>query len=83
METFEVHIAGIPCLIRVDDYEIIPPWKGSAHTCPSSDDYYGYEDCEYSVLDQRGNEAPWLEKKITEKIDQEIIETIRGMYEQV
>jgi len=82
MQIFEYRLAGIPCQIRVDDYEVIPPWKGSAENCPSADDYYGYEDCEYSVLDQRGNEAPWLEKKINDKIDQEIIETIRGMYEQ-
>ena len=81
METFEFHIAGIPCLIRVDDYEIIPPWKGSAESCPSSDDYYGYEDCEYSVLTKRGDDAEWLRKKITDKIDQEIVEQIRGLYE--
>jgi len=83
METFEFHIAGIPCLIRVDDYRIISPWRSGIESCPSDLDYYGYEDCEYSVLTKRGDEAEWLRNKITDKIDQEIVEHIRGLYEQV
>ena len=81
MKTFESKVAGIPCLIRVDDYEIIPPWRGSAHTCLSSDDFYGYEEIEYTVLDRRGREAMWLERKITADMDEQILEEIRGQYE--
>ena len=75
MKTFDSKVAGIPCQIRVDEYTVVPPWRGSASTCPSSDEIV------YTVLDRRGREAMWLERKITEKIDQEIIETIKGQYE--
>lgn len=57
-------VAGIPCLIGVTEFHKVAPWKGSAASCPSSDDWYGYTDIEFEVLDRRGRPAPWLEKKM-------------------
>ena len=79
MKTFDSKVAGIPCQIRVDEYTVVPPWRGSASTCPSSDDFY----IVYTVLDRRGREAMWLERKITAARDEQICEEIRGQYEQV
>lgn len=79
-------IQGIPCLIEVTFFLSVPPWRGSAHTCPSSDDYYGYTDIEFDVYDRKGYKAPWLERKMTEEdvncierliIKQSIIESER------
>jgi hypothetical protein len=56
----------------------VPAWKGSAHTCPSSDDYYGYTEIEFELYDRKGYHAKWLEAKldsggpITEKIEEDI-----------
>ena len=57
-------IAGIPCLIGVTKFHKVRPWKGSAASCPSSDDWYGYTTVEYEILDRQGRPAPWLEKKM-------------------
>jgi len=73
-------VKGIPCQIRVDQFYIQPRWKGSPHTCPSSDDYYGYTEVNYTVLDRRGREAPWLEKKITADEDKRICDEIEDYY---
>jgi hypothetical protein len=78
----ETSIAGIPCLIRVDDYQVVKPWPGPASTAPSSDDYHGYVEIDYTVCDRRGRPAPWLEDKMTdlerEKIEGDIVGEIRG-----
>lgn len=72
----EARIAGIPCQIQVDTCLVVKPWKGSALTCPSSDDYYGYSEVEFSVFDRRGHKAAWLEKKMTPKDEASIRELI-------
>jgi hypothetical protein len=59
-------IAGIPCTVEVTRHVVVKPWGGSPHTCPSSDDYYGYSEVEFEVCDRRGRPAPWLERKMTE-----------------
>lgn len=69
---FEHCVAGIPCIIAVTYFHNTPAWSGSAHTCPSSDDYYGYTELEYDVLDRKGYKAAWLEKKVTPDDDTEI-----------
>ena len=72
LNEFEHHISGIPCIIGVTYFHYQPPWSGSAHTCPSSDDYYGFTEMEYEVLDRKGYKADWLASKITEDDDAEI-----------
>ena len=71
----ETHIAGIPCLARVDYFFKKEP---DFDTWASDWDYYGYTEIEFTVCDRRGRPAPWLEKKMTdaekERIENEILE---------
>ena len=75
-------VSGIPCLVRVDRYHHQPPHRGSAWTCDSDMDFYGYSEVEWAVLDRRGKPAPWLERKLTpadcSRIEREI-ETAAGL----
>jgi hypothetical protein len=74
----ESRIQGIPCLIEVTTLTVVKPWRGSAQSCPSSDDYYGYSEVEFEVLDRKGYKAAWLERKMTDndraRIKTEILE---------
>ena len=74
---FESTIAGIPCGIVVDYYVCVPPFQGSAHLCDSSDDYYGFTEFEYTVLDRKGYKAAWLEAKATSKDGDRLCEEYR------
>ena len=71
----ESTVAGIPCLIQIDHVFVQRPLGPS---CDSDQDCYGYADVEFTVLDRRGYEAPWLVKKMTaddhERIENEILE---------
>ena len=58
---FRLH--GIPCQIGVSHYFVQPPHRGSAWTCDSDWDYYGYTELEYDILDRKGYRARWLEAK--------------------
>lgn len=73
MMRFESRIAGIPCQIEVKSLEVHRPYRGSAHTCDSDTEYYGYTDCEFEILDRRGRKAEWLARKMTGKDEQRII----------
>ena len=39
-------------------------------------DYYGYTESEWEVCDRRGRPAPWLAKKLTNKIEAAIEQAI-------
>lgn len=67
-------ISGIPCSIHIDTFIVVKPWKGSPQTCPSADDFYGYTDIEFTILDRNGYNAPWLSNKLTQS-DQDRIES--------
>ena len=67
MDYIESKVSGIPCLIHVNSVSGKKPFSGSAFNCDSSDDYYGYSDVEFTVLDRKGYKAPWLEKKLTQQ----------------
>ena len=73
---FASNVCGIPCIIKVDNYFKQSAWNGSAHSCPSDLDYYGYEEVDYSVLDRKGYPAAWLERKVTPKEHRRITEEI-------
>jgi len=66
-------VCGIPCTIRVDTFNSVKPWKGSAMTCPSDIDYYGYTEIEFTVCDRNGRPADWLERKMDDD-DREDVE---------
>ena len=66
----ESYVAGIPCIIGVVDYTCV---KGSYSYHAASDwDYHGYTESEWEVCDRRGRPAPWLARKLTDKIECEI-----------
>lgn len=58
----EARIAGIPCTVRVDSYVCRAPDRNS---WASDWDYEGYTEMDYTICDQRGRPAPWLERKMT------------------
>lgn len=68
----ETRICGIPCILAVHYFHCQPPWRGSAHTCDSDMDFYGYTEIEYDVLDRRGHIAEWLAKKIDPDLEVEL-----------
>ena len=70
----ETRVAGIPCIVGVTYFESV---RGSYNYHAASDmDYHGYTECEFEVLDRRGRKAPWLERKINDKIIREIEQEI-------
>jgi hypothetical protein len=76
----ETTVAGIPCIIAVDEYS-----EGSYSYHAASDiDYYG--ECSWTVCDRRGRYAAWLERKLTSadrsRIDNEVAEYFRDEREQ-
>ena len=60
-------VRGIPCFVYLTDYVFQPPWKGSAHTCPSDLDYYGYEDMDYALYNLHGYRMRFLERLMSEE----------------
>ncbi len=76
MSEISTRVAGIPCIARVTHFYRQAPWRGSAHTCDSDLDYYGYTECEFDILDRRGRPAPWLERKATDQDRDRITEEI-------
>ena len=70
------------CFVRIDTYTRQAPFSGSALNCPSADDYYGFEEIEYSILDENENEWPELEDKITAKEDEYICNQISNFFEE-
>jgi hypothetical protein len=73
---------GIPCLIGVSHFYHQKP---NYSTWDSDVDYYGYTECEWSILDRKGYPAPWLERKITEDeiahIESRIVESMTRQYD--
>lgn len=79
-DILEMEIKETPCLVRVDTYHKQPAFGGSPFNCPSADDYYGYEEIEYTVLNEHGEEFPWLEQKMTAKDDEYVLDQISYFY---
>lgn len=72
----ESTINGIPCKIGVL-VNGSAPHRGNAFTCDSSDDFYGYADIEYVVLDRKGYRADWLNRMMTQKDQHRILSGIK------
>ena len=80
-----VTIAGIPALVDVLHYHIKEPFKGPARYCDSDQDFYGYSELGYVLLDRKGYRARWLEKKVKDlgledQLYDTIMETIGEQY---
>lgn len=60
----DVRVAGIPAKAGVLHFE---RQDGSFNwNAPSDLDYYGWVECDYDILDQRGRPAAWLAKKASD-----------------
>jgi hypothetical protein len=64
----ETRIAGIPCIVGVTHFER----QGACRHADSDIDYRGYVEVEWDVLDRRGRPAPWLSRKVTDDISDDI-----------
>ena len=65
--TIKYRICNIPCQIYVFDIEF--------------EQGYYYVDFRFKILDRKGYDAPWLEKKITKKMELEIEKEIINQLE--
>ena len=72
---FDTHIAGIPCVVKVLNYQPCIP----AYISGPPEDCYPAEGGEsvWEVLDRKGRPAPWLQRKLTDaevdRIESEIV----------
>lgn len=68
--------SGIPCLVGVHYFRAIPPWRGSAQSCPSDLDWTGYTEAEWDLLNLRGYRIEWLERKVDEG---DVLQLLEGL----
>ena len=71
-------IAGIPCLIGVTTYDCV---AGDSRCTDSDYDFNGYSDIEFDILDRKGYQAAWLEKKVDAKEKDRIEDTIHAYFD--
>jgi hypothetical protein len=62
MTEFSTHVCGIPCLVRVLEWEPFVPMCTRGHPDNWMPEEGGYGSWE--ILDTRGRPAPWLERKM-------------------
>lgn len=62
---FNHRVAGIPCIINVTSLTVV---SGEGYGAPSEIDARGWVESEFEVLDRRGRPAPWLARKLTDRI---------------
>lgn len=75
-DTFPWRVQGVPCFVEVTHFCHQPPSVNGN----SSDDYYGFTEIEYRLLDTGGHPAPWLEIKKSEAECREIIAEIKERF---
>ena len=62
----KVRVQGIPCLASVTHFKSQPRFNGPASACDSDEDYFGFTECEFEILDRNGRPASWLARKLTD-----------------
>jgi hypothetical protein len=62
MTEFNTRVCGIPCIVRVLEWEAFVPMRTSGHPDNWAPEEGGYGSWE--LLDTRGRPAPWLERKM-------------------
>lgn len=70
-------IAGIPCLIGVTYFHQQP---ANRHA-DNPDDYYGYEEYAFEILDRRGRRADWLVRKLDDREEAAVYAAINAFIE--
>ena len=72
---FETHVCGIPCGVVVERFIDVPP---NPNSWDSPDDYYGYIEIEWFLIDRKGYKANWLRNKMSkddvDKLENEIVD---------
>lgn len=70
---FDTKVNGIPCICKVTHYS---PYKPMRITGPGMGDCDPpeYEEFEFELLDRKGYSAPWLQKKVTRAIEDDLLE---------
>ena len=58
---FSTRVLGLPCGVIVQEYYFQRP---DLESWESPDDFHGYEDVSYKLLDRKGYRALWLERKL-------------------
>jgi hypothetical protein len=78
---FASTVCGIPCIVRVTDWEAYVPAQtsGPPERCYPSEGGEG----NWEILDRRGRPAAWLERKLTgddrERIDTEVFNRMENL----
>ena len=51
--TLEINgiIEEIEIDVNITHYLHVPPWRGSKHTCPSDEDWYGYTNLDHEIVE--------------------------------
>jgi hypothetical protein len=62
MTEFSTRVCGIPCIVRVLEWEAFVPMRTSGHPDNWMPEEGGHGSWE--LLDTRGRPAPWLERKM-------------------
>jgi hypothetical protein len=82
MTTFPFDIKGVPCIIKVITYLVVPPNKKA----DNDHDFNGFTEFEFEVLDRRGNRAVWLDRKVdnleSKRIESAYCEIVRQEQQQ-
>lgn len=65
MTEFESTVCGIPCRVRVTQWDAYDPGRASGppESCYPPEGGEG----EWEILDRNGRPAPWLERKMTDR----------------
>jgi hypothetical protein len=69
---FSTRICGIPCLVRINDFQF------PDHLADSTEDYYG--GFHYDVLDTRGRKADWLRNKMKDDDLEKLVSEMERFY---
>jgi len=80
LSQFTSTVSGIPCLVRVLEWE--PCVSASLHSDPSFCHPGDGGTGEWEILDRKGRPAAWLTKKLTkaevERLEQEVFNHMEG-----
>lgn len=66
---FSTTVCGIPCGVVIESFTDV---EHDFTSWASPDDYYGYTDSEWFIVDRKGYNAKWLTDKMTEDDHNEV-----------
>ncbi len=70
-------IQGIPCRVQATRIFVQKPLGPN---CDSDWDCYGYSEVDFDVYDRKGYPADWLQRKMTDKDEERIVEQLLEEY---